>query len=154
MQRALLSQLIVDRGDVCRLGCRCRDLHLLYLKEAASDLQNRFVFCFCSLTVLSSRLASFVGWQKRCSLWTNEPVPLPPSCSPPLLSSLPLLLFALGISLLIPPEAIPRGKIYEIYLTVQRKEDLRWVSLTLSNWQSSLPLGCLFWCSTVPLGTA
>ncbi|KAL6475980.1 hypothetical protein MHYP_G00144790 [Metynnis hypsauchen] len=30
-----------------------------------------------------------------------------------------------GISLLIPPEAIPRGKIYEIYLTVQRKEDLR-----------------------------
>ncbi|XP_024918809.1 netrin receptor UNC5A isoform X1 [Cynoglossus semilaevis] len=31
----------------------------------------------------------------------------------------------MGISLLIPPEAIPRGKIYEIYLTVQRKEDLR-----------------------------
>uniref|UniRef100_A0AAY4BB70 Netrin receptor UNC5 n=1 Tax=Denticeps clupeoides TaxID=299321 RepID=A0AAY4BB70_9TELE len=30
-----------------------------------------------------------------------------------------------GISLLIPPEAIPRGKIYEIYLTVQSKEDLR-----------------------------
>ncbi|KAM9850106.1 netrin receptor UNC5A [Aulostomus maculatus] len=30
-----------------------------------------------------------------------------------------------GISLLIPPEAIPRGKIYEIYLTVQKKEDLR-----------------------------
>ncbi|XP_056456836.1 netrin receptor UNC5A isoform X3 [Gadus chalcogrammus] len=30
-----------------------------------------------------------------------------------------------GISLLIPPEAIPRGKIYEIYLTVQRKEDIR-----------------------------
>ncbi|XP_055080822.1 netrin receptor UNC5A isoform X4 [Periophthalmus magnuspinnatus] len=30
-----------------------------------------------------------------------------------------------GISLLIPPEAIPRGKIYEIYLTVQRREDLR-----------------------------
>ncbi|KAM8848453.1 netrin receptor UNC5A isoform 3-T3 [Synchiropus picturatus] len=30
-----------------------------------------------------------------------------------------------GISMLIPPEAIPRGKIYEIYLTVQRKEDLR-----------------------------
>ncbi|KAJ3588559.1 hypothetical protein NHX12_012151 [Muraenolepis orangiensis] len=29
------------------------------------------------------------------------------------------------ISLLIPPEAIPRGKIYEIYLTVQRKEDIR-----------------------------
>lgn len=41
--------------------------------------------------------------------------------------SLYLLLFALGISLLIPPEAIPRGKIYEIYLTVQKKEDLRWV---------------------------
>ncbi|XP_053734435.1 netrin receptor UNC5A isoform X4 [Synchiropus splendidus] len=30
-----------------------------------------------------------------------------------------------GVSMLIPPEAIPRGKIYEIYLTVQRKEDLR-----------------------------
>ncbi len=58
--------------------------------------------------------------------------------------SLPLLLFALGISLLIPPEAIPRGKIYEIYLTVQRKEDLRWVSLTLSNWQSSLDATRLF----------
>ncbi|XP_029627948.1 netrin receptor UNC5A [Salmo trutta] len=30
-----------------------------------------------------------------------------------------------GISLLIPPEAIPRGKIYEIYLTAQKTEDLR-----------------------------
>nr|XP_005992392.1 PREDICTED: netrin receptor UNC5A [Latimeria chalumnae] len=30
-----------------------------------------------------------------------------------------------GISLLIPPEAIPRGKIYEIYLTVHKKEDVR-----------------------------
>ncbi|XP_055035062.1 netrin receptor UNC5A isoform X4 [Misgurnus anguillicaudatus] len=30
-----------------------------------------------------------------------------------------------GISLLIPPEAIPRGKIYEIYLTVQKNEDMR-----------------------------
>ncbi|XP_043925840.1 netrin receptor UNC5A [Protopterus annectens] len=30
-----------------------------------------------------------------------------------------------GISLLIPPDAIPRGKIYEIYLTVQKKEDVR-----------------------------
>ncbi|XP_059377847.1 netrin receptor UNC5A-like isoform X4 [Carassius carassius] len=30
-----------------------------------------------------------------------------------------------GISLLIPPEAIPRGKIYEIYLTIQKKEDMR-----------------------------
>lgn len=58
--------------------------------------------------------------------------------------SLPLLLFALGISLLIPPEAIPRGKIYEIYLTVQRKEDLRWVSVTLPNWQSSLDATWLF----------
>ncbi|CAL8305244.1 unnamed protein product [Arctogadus glacialis] len=33
-----------------------------------------------------------------------------------------------GISLLIPPESIPRGKIYEIYLTVQRKEDIRTAS--------------------------
>ncbi|KAG2455503.1 UNC5A protein, partial [Polypterus senegalus] len=30
-----------------------------------------------------------------------------------------------GVSLLIPPEAIPRGKIYEVYLTIQRKEDVR-----------------------------
>ncbi|XP_032885364.1 netrin receptor UNC5A isoform X2 [Amblyraja radiata] len=30
-----------------------------------------------------------------------------------------------GISLLIPPEAIPRGKIYELYLTVHKKEDVR-----------------------------
>ncbi|XP_065120029.1 netrin receptor UNC5A isoform X3 [Paramisgurnus dabryanus] len=30
-----------------------------------------------------------------------------------------------GISLLIPPEAIPRGKIYEIYLTAQKNEDMR-----------------------------
>ncbi|XP_034037340.1 netrin receptor UNC5A isoform X4 [Thalassophryne amazonica] len=40
-----------------------------------------------------------------------------------------------GISLLIPPEAIPRGKIYEIYLTVQRKEDLR---LSLAGCQTLL----------------
>ncbi|ELK03143.1 Netrin receptor UNC5A [Pteropus alecto] len=30
-----------------------------------------------------------------------------------------------GISLLIPPDAIPRGKIYEIYLTLHRPEDVR-----------------------------
>ncbi|XP_069754784.1 netrin receptor UNC5A isoform X2 [Narcine bancroftii] len=30
-----------------------------------------------------------------------------------------------GISLLIPPEAIPRGKIYELYLTIHKKEDVR-----------------------------
>ncbi|XP_028669562.1 netrin receptor UNC5A [Erpetoichthys calabaricus] len=30
-----------------------------------------------------------------------------------------------GVSLLVPPEAIPRGKIYEVYLTIQRKEDVR-----------------------------
>ncbi|XP_060757147.1 netrin receptor UNC5A isoform X3 [Neoarius graeffei] len=40
-----------------------------------------------------------------------------------------------GISLLIPPEAIPRGKIYEIYLTVQRKDDVR---LPLAGCQTSL----------------
>ncbi|KAL0974346.1 hypothetical protein UPYG_G00219160 [Umbra pygmaea] len=40
-----------------------------------------------------------------------------------------------GISLLIPPEAIPRGKIYEIYLTAQRKEDL---SLPLAGCQTLL----------------
>lgn len=135
----LLSQLIVDRGDVCRLLCQCRDLHLLYLTKVAYDLQNRCGFCFFSHTVLLSGLAVFVRWQKRYSVRTNEPVH--PSS---LLPSLPLLLFALGISLLIPPEAIPRGKIYEIYLTVQRKEDLRWVSLTLSNWQSSLDATRLF----------
>lgn len=97
-------------------------------------------FCFWSHTVLLSGPSSFVRWQKRCSVRTNEPVPL--LLTPP--PSLPLLLFALGISLLIPPEAIPRGKIYEIYLTVQRKEDLRWVSLTLPNWQSSLDATRLF----------
>ncbi|XP_058653390.1 netrin receptor UNC5A isoform X4 [Onychostoma macrolepis] len=36
-----------------------------------------------------------------------------------------LTLPSTGISLLIPPEAIPRGKIYEIYLTIQKKEDMR-----------------------------
>ncbi|XP_077751554.1 netrin receptor UNC5A isoform X2 [Canis aureus] len=30
-----------------------------------------------------------------------------------------------GISLLIPPDAIPRGKIYEIYLTLHKPEDVR-----------------------------
>ncbi|XP_020854306.1 netrin receptor UNC5A isoform X1 [Phascolarctos cinereus] len=30
-----------------------------------------------------------------------------------------------GISLLIPPDAIPRGKIYEIYLTLHKQEDVR-----------------------------
>ncbi|XP_077465552.1 netrin receptor UNC5A isoform X5 [Stigmatopora argus] len=45
-----------------------------------------------------------------------------------------------GISLLIPPEAIPRGKIYEIYLTVQKKEDLR---LPLAGCQTLLsPVVC------------
>uniref|UniRef100_A0A8C6TJE7 Netrin receptor UNC5 n=1 Tax=Neogobius melanostomus TaxID=47308 RepID=A0A8C6TJE7_9GOBI len=42
-----------------------------------------------------------------------------------------------GISLLIPPEAIPRGKIYEIYLTVQRWEDLR---LPLAGCQTLRPV--------------
>ncbi|XP_019390297.1 PREDICTED: netrin receptor UNC5A, partial [Crocodylus porosus] len=30
-----------------------------------------------------------------------------------------------GISLLIPPDAIPRGKIYEVYLTLHKQEDVR-----------------------------
>ncbi|ETE73734.1 Netrin receptor UNC5A, partial [Ophiophagus hannah] len=30
-----------------------------------------------------------------------------------------------GVSLLIPPDAIPRGKIYEIYLTLHKQEDVR-----------------------------
>ncbi|XP_075712746.1 netrin receptor UNC5A isoform X3 [Rhinoderma darwinii] len=30
-----------------------------------------------------------------------------------------------GLSLLIPPDAIPRGKIYEIYLTLHKQEDVR-----------------------------
>ena len=63
------------------------------------------------------------------SLWNDKSALCPTEqTSPP---SLPPLSFALGISLLIPPEAIPRGKIYEIYLTLQRKEDLRCVSLAL-----------------------
>ncbi|XP_066447437.1 netrin receptor UNC5A isoform X2 [Eleutherodactylus coqui] len=32
---------------------------------------------------------------------------------------------AYGLSLLIPPDAIPRGKIYEIYLTLHKQEDVR-----------------------------
>ncbi|XP_041079571.1 netrin receptor UNC5A isoform X1 [Polyodon spathula] len=40
-----------------------------------------------------------------------------------------------GISLLVPPEAIPRGKIYEVYLTIQKKEDIR---LSLAGCQTLL----------------
>ncbi|MBN3273554.1 UNC5A protein, partial [Polyodon spathula] len=40
-----------------------------------------------------------------------------------------------GISLLVPPEAIPRGKIYEVYLTVHKKEDIR---LSLAGCQTLL----------------
>ncbi|XP_042523050.1 netrin receptor UNC5A [Dipodomys spectabilis] len=36
-----------------------------------------------------------------------------------------LMLPNTGISLLIPPDAIPRGKIYEIYLTLHKPEDVR-----------------------------
>lgn len=141
MQCALLSQLIVDRGDAWRLGCQCRDLHLLYLTEAASDLQNRFVFFFVFAAIQFCWVGRLPLWDDK-SVVQSEQMSLSPSSLPP--PSLPLLLFALGISLLIPPEAIPRGKIYEIYLTVQRKEDLRWVSLTLPNWQSSLDATRLF----------
>ncbi|KAI4893538.1 hypothetical protein NFI96_010363 [Prochilodus magdalenae] len=58
-----------------------------------------------------------------------------PAVPPPL--PLPRHLQELGISLLIPPEAIPRGKIYEIYLTVQKKEDLR-CALPLAGCQTLL----------------
>lgn len=140
MQHAPLFQLIVDSGDVSHLSCRRGDLHLLYLVEAASDLQNRFVFLF-------SQPYSFVEWvgflcEMTKALFSQNKWACPPLLLTPPLSS--LLLFASGISLLIPPEAIPRGKIYEIYLTVQKKEDLRWVSLTLPNWQSSLDATRLF----------
>lgn len=30
-----------------------------------------------------------------------------------------------GVSLLIPPDAIPRGKIYEVYLTLHKHEEVR-----------------------------
>ncbi|EMP30948.1 Netrin receptor UNC5A [Chelonia mydas] len=36
-----------------------------------------------------------------------------------------LLIPNTGISLLIPPDAIPRGKIYEVYLTLHKQEDAR-----------------------------
>ncbi|XP_053893323.1 netrin receptor UNC5A isoform X2 [Malaclemys terrapin pileata] len=36
-----------------------------------------------------------------------------------------LLIPNTGISLLIPPDAIPRGKIYEVYLTLHKQEDVR-----------------------------
>ncbi|XP_024077617.3 netrin receptor UNC5A-like, partial [Terrapene carolina triunguis] len=35
-----------------------------------------------------------------------------------------LLIPNTGISLLIPPDAIPRGKIYEVYLTLHKQEDV------------------------------
>ncbi|XP_053935937.1 netrin receptor UNC5A isoform X1 [Cuculus canorus] len=40
-----------------------------------------------------------------------------------------------GISLLIPPDAIPRGKIYEVYLTLHKQEEVR---LPLSGCQTLL----------------
>ncbi|XP_075756833.1 netrin receptor UNC5A isoform X2 [Pelodiscus sinensis] len=36
-----------------------------------------------------------------------------------------LLIPNTGISLLIPPDAIPRGKVYEVYLTLHKQEDVR-----------------------------
>lgn len=61
-----------------------------------------------------------------------------------------------GISLLIPPDAIPRGKIYEIYLTLHKPEDVRcdrgprcpgWEGPTcrLQSPGSPLPTHCCAW---------
>lgn len=44
------------------------------------------------------------------SPWGSPPAPAPPRP---------------GISLLIPPDAIPRGKIYEVYLTLHKQEEVR-----------------------------
>lgn len=62
-KRAPLFWLIVDCRDVRGRGCWCRDLHLLHLAQAVSDLQNRsvylFLFCFfSSRTVVLSGPAS------------------------------------------------------------------------------------------------
>lgn len=52
-----------------------------------------------------ARASPSAGW----SPWGS-----PPACTlPP------------GISLLIPPDAIPRGKIYEVYLTLHKQEEVR-----------------------------
>ncbi|KAL0608332.1 Netrin receptor UNC5A [Plecturocebus cupreus] len=61
-----------------------------------------------------------------------------------------------GISLLIPPDAIPRGKIYEIYLTLHKPEDVRcgrrpcgwgWEGLAccLRSPERPLPTHCCAW---------
>lgn len=45
-----------------------------------------------------------------------------------------------GISLLIPPDAIPRGKIYEIYLTLHKPEGIEvWAWALLVGLGGSLP---------------
>lgn len=58
-----------------------------------------------------------VGWEQggRASARAGgSPWGSLPACTPPP-----------GISLLIPPDAIPRGKIYEVYLTLHKQEEVR-----------------------------
>lgn len=53
------------------------------------------------------------GWADGTFSVLADPVSPDPSLS------------ATGVSLLIPPDAIPRGKIYEVYLTLHKPEDVR-----------------------------
>ena len=129
----MTSDLLLGGNIVSKVPRR----HSVLPVEAVGVLQ-----CFFSC-VLCSPATEHIVHSKQMSLLLS---PSPPSHRLHLLPS--LLLFALGISLLIPPEAIPRGKIYEIYLTVQRKEDIRWVffsSTAASTGRlAKTPLGCLF----------